>query len=230
MPFLLRRAALAVGIALCLPVTAALAGPTLTLSAEARSRVPNDEMIVTMAVEREGAQPGQPNDQVNRELADAIDRARKLPGVQARLGQVWTQTVQNSQGRITGYRVRGEVVLESRHFGDLGQLVGALGARLQMAGVGFQVSAQRREEERARLIDQAAVAFRTKAQAAARAFGMNGYELRSVALQDGVGPQPRYQPAPMALADGVRAAAAPMPVEGGDSEIVVGLSGSVELR
>ena len=226
----LHRVCLAAGIALCLPVTAAIAGPTLTLSAEARSRVPNDEMIVTMAVEREGAQPGQPNDQVNRELAEAIERARKVPGVQARLGQVWTQPTQNIQGRITGYRVRGEVVLESRNFGDLGQLVGALGTRLQMAGVAFQVSASRRDEERARLIDQAAAAFRTKAQAAARAFGMNGYELRTVTLQDGFGPQPRFQPAPMALADGVRAAAAPMPAEGGDSEIVVGLSGSVELR
>jgi predicted secreted protein len=225
-----RLPALAAGLAFALLTGAALAGPTLTLSADARVRVANDEMSVTLAVERDGAQPGQPNEQVQRELADAIERAKKVPGVQARLGQFWTQPSMSPQGRVTGYRVRGEVVLSSRQFAELGQLVGALGTRLQIAGVAFQVSGERRQEERARLIASAAEAFRAKAQATALAFGLKAYELRTLTLHDGGGPQPRYQPAPMAMAEGVRAAAAPMPVEGGDSEIVVGLSGTVELR
>jgi predicted secreted protein len=213
-----------------LAASVAFAGPTLSLSADARARVPNDEMSVTLAVEREAIQPGQPNEQVNRELADAIERARKVPGVQARLGQFWTQPVMSPQGRVTGYRVRGEVLLTSRNFAELGQLTGTLGARLQIAGVGFQVSNERRNEERARLIGQAAEAFRAKAKATAVAFGLRDYELRTLTLHDGGGPQPRMQAMPMAMADGARAVAAPLPVEGGDSEIVVGLSGSVELR
>jgi predicted secreted protein len=209
----------------------ALAGPTLTLSAEARARVLNDEMTVSMAVEREGPQPGQPSDQVSRELTEAIERAKKTPGVQARLGGISTQPTFSPQGRVTGYRVRGEVVLTSRNFAELGQLAGALAARLQIAGVGFQVSAARRDEERVRLIGQAAEAFRAKAKAAAVAFGLRDYELRALTLNDGGGGwQPRMQPAPMAMADGVRAAAAPLPAEGGDSEITVALSGTVELR
>jgi len=216
--------------ALALLAGGALAGPTLTLSADARARVPNDEMSVTLAIEREGSQPGQPNEQVHRELGEAIERAKKVAGVQARLGQFWTQPSVSPQGRVTGYRVRGEVVLTSRQFAELGQLAGALGARLQIAGVGFQVSNERRQEERARLIASAAEAFRAKAQATAQAFGLKSYELRTLTLHDGGGPQPRYPSAPMAMAEGVRAAAAPMPVEGGDSEIMVGLSGTVELR
>lgn len=217
-------------IALVLAAGVARAGPTLTLSAEARARVANDEMTVSMAIEREGAQPGLPNEQVSRELTEAIERAKKAPGVQARLGSIWTQPMVNAQGRVTGYRVRGEVVLTSGDFAELGQLAGTLGARMMIAGVGFQLSRARRDEERTRLIAQAATAFRAKAQATAVALGLRDYELRALTLNDGAGPQPRYMAAPMAMADGARAAAAPLPAEGGESEIVVGLTGSVELR
>lgn len=225
-----RVAALACAAVFALGAGAAQAGPTLTLAAEARARVANDEMTVTLAVERDGAQPGPPNDLVNRELADAIERARKVPGVQARLGQFWTQPVFGAQGKITGYRVRGELALESRNVAELGQLTGVLGARMQVAGIGFRVSAQRRDIERDRLLKEAADAFRAKAHAAAGALGYREYEIRTVTLQDGQASQPRFQAQPMAMADGVRASPAPLPVEAGDSEISVGMSGSVELR
>jgi len=230
MPAPLRRATIALAAVLVSFVAPAHAGPTLTLSAEARARVPNDEMTVTLAIEREGTQPGAPNDQVARELAEAIERAKKVPGVQARLGAIWTQPTTNAQGRVTGYRVRGEAVLSSRDFAELGQLAGTLGARMQIAGVGFHVSHARRDEERAHLIAQAAAAFRAKAQTTAAAFGLRDYELRALTLNDGGGSPPRYMAAPMSMADGARAAAAPLPTEGGESEIVVGLSRQVELR
>jgi predicted secreted protein len=226
---LFRIATLAVWTILACGGGAALAGPTLTLSAQARALVPNDEMTVTMAAEREAAQPGPANDQVSRELADAIERAKRVPGVQARLGAFGTQPMANAQGRVIGYRVRGEVVLTSRGFGELAQLAGALGARLQVSGVAFQVSGQRRDEERARLIGQAAEAFRAKARATATAFGLRDYELRALTLNDGGGFQPRFLAAPMVAADGARAAA-PLPAQGGDSELVIELSGTVELR
>ena len=204
------------------------AGPTLTLSAEARARVANDEMVVAMAVEREGPQVGVLNDQVNREVADSLERARKVPGVQSRVGALQTIPTIGPQGRITGYRVRGELLLESRDFSALGQLAGTLGARLQVAWVSFRVSPQRRTEEQARLLKEAADAFRARSQAAALAFGFRDYELRTLSLDPGHGPMPRMFAQPMAV-EGVRAAA-PMPTEGGDSEIVVGVSGSIELR
>ena len=97
-------------------------------------------------------------------------------------------------------------------------------------GSSISVISRRRPGKANFVIAQAAAAFRAKAQTTAAAFGLRDYELRALTLNDGGGSPPRYMAAPMSMADGARAAAAPLPTEGGESEIVVGLSRQVELR
>lgn len=214
-------------LAVC-PAIAAAAGPTLTLDASARASVPNDEMVVTLAVERDGPQPGPLNESVVAQLNAALADARAVEGVRARLGQVWTQPNVGRDGRPAGWRVRGEVVLESTRLQAVAQLGGRLAERMQLAGVSFRLSAERRRAEEQRLVAEAVQAFRTRAAEAARAFGFAGYELKEVALRSGGAPGPR----PMAMARGQAevAASAPLPTDAGDSDVVVGVSGSVELR
>jgi predicted secreted protein len=149
--------------------------------------------------------------------------------VKARLGSIWTQPNYTRDGKAQGWRVRGEVVLESTRMAAVAQLGARLGERMQLSGVQFRLSAERRQAEERRLIAEAARAFRARAAEAATAFGFAGYELKEIALRSGGGsPGPR----PMAaMARGAVAAdAAPLPTEGGESDVVVGVSGSVELR
>lgn len=207
----------------------ALAGPTLALDAQARAAVANDEMIVVLAAERDGPQVGPLNEAVLAQLNAAIAEARAVEGVRARLGSVSTQPDWGRDGKPRGWRVRGEVILESTRIAALAQLGGRLGERLQLAAVQFRLSAERRQAEERRLLGEAARAFRSRAADAAAAFGFAGYELRELALRGG-GPTPG--PRPMAAARGAAAdaAAVPLPTEGGDSEVVVGVSGTVELK
>jgi predicted secreted protein len=207
----------------------AVAGPVLSLDAQARAAVANDEMVVTLAIERDGAQVGALNDAVLSQLNAAIAEARGVEGVKARLGSIWTQPNYTRDGKAQGWRVRGEVVLESTRMAAVAQLGARLGERMQLSGVQFRLSAERRQAEERRLIAEAARAFRARAAEAATAFGFAGYELKEIALRSGGGsPGPR----PMAaMARGAVAAdAAPLPTEGGESDVVVGVSGSVELR
>lgn len=207
----------------------AQAGPTLTLDAQARAAVANDELVVVLAVERDAAQPGPANDAVLRALEAALAEGRATEGVKARLGSVSTQPQFNRDGRPQGWRVRGEAVLSSTRTAALAQLAGRLSERMQLAAVQYRLSAERRHLEERRLVAEAATAFRAKAAEAARAFGFFDYELKSLTLHTGgdAGPGPR----PMAMAAArAGAEAAPLPADAGESEVVVGVSGSVELR
>jgi len=210
-------------------VTPAQAGPVLSLDAQARAAVANDEMVVMLAVERDGTQVGPLNDAVLSQLNAAIAEARGVEGVKARLGSVYTQPNYTRESKTQGWRVRGEIVLESTRMPALAQLGARLGERMQLAGVQFRLSSERRQLEEKRLIAEAARAFRARAADAAAAFGFAGYELRELALRSGsTAPGPR----PMAAMarGGTEVAAAPLPTEGGDSDVVVGVSGSVELK
>jgi predicted secreted protein len=224
-----RLAAAALGfVALAATHAPALAGPTLALDAQARAAVPNDEMLVVLAAERDGPQVGPLNEAVLAQLNAALAEARGVEGVRARLGSLSTQPNWSREGRPQGWRVRGEVILESTRIAALAQLGGRLGERMQLAAVQFRLSADRRQAEEKRLVGEAAKAFRARAADAAAAFGFAGYELKELALRgSGTPPGPRPM---MARAGAADAAASPLPTEGGDSDVVVVFTGTVELR
>ena len=228
-PLTLRRLRpLAVAVSLLvggLAAGTAQAGPTVTLSADARGRVANDEMVVTLAVERDGADPGAANEGVVKALNDAIERAKKVPGVQARVGSLATHPTFNDKGKPAGYRVRGEVVLESRNFSELAALSGSLAQRMLLAGVAFRASSGLRDQEEKRLLQEAANAFRARSRAIATAFGMNDSDIREVSVGSRSGGGPR----PMAVSEAAMRAS-PLPTEGGDSEVVVSVNGKIELK
>lgn len=210
------------------PAPPVAAAPTLSLDAQARASVPNDEMIVILAVEREGPQPGPLNEAVLRQLEAALAEARAVDGVKARVGSVFTSPLPRPDGRVQAWRVRGEAVLESTRTQALAGLGGRLAERMQIAGVQFRLSEDRRQAEERRLLADAARAFRTRAADAAAAFGFAGYELGELTVSGGGGgPGPR----PMASARGAaEAMAVPIPTDGGESDVVVSVAGKVQLR
>ncbi len=225
----LAAAMFAAAIAALATPRAAAAGPTLELQADARARVENDEMSVTLAVERDAASPGGANETVLRILDEALAQARRVPEVTARIGGLGTSQNFDREGRPTGWRVRGELVLESRRMKELGALAGTLAQRLQIAGVSYRASRELRDATERRLLGEAARAFRDKAQAGAQAFGYAGYEPREMTVNSGGSPPlPVFRSA--ARGDVMAAAAPPVPSEGGQSEVVVTVHGRVELK
>jgi predicted secreted protein len=201
------------------------AGPKLTLDAQARSLVSNDEMVLTLAVERDGPQVGPLNEAVLAELNSAIALAKEVPGLRPRLGSVFTHPMHSRDGKPIGWRVRGEVVLESSQMEALAQLGGRLGERMQLANVQFRLSSERRRAEERRLLGDAARAFQARAGEAANAFGFKSFEMQELSLRAAEEPRPR--PMTMMRAE---AQSAPLPAEGGDSEVVVVVTGTVELK
>ncbi len=213
------------------PATGATAAtPDMHLDAQARSLVDNDLMTVVMAVEAQGPRVQELSQRVLATLQQAAARARALPGIEARVGSVNTQPVWGPKGRTGQWQVRAELTLASTDVAGLGLLASELTADLQIASVNFSLSRARADEVESRLMTQAAEAFKRKAQVMAQALGFKGYAIKSVTLTQSGNPPP---PRPVMLRSAVPAAdaaAVPIPAEGGKTEVVVTMSGAVELR
>jgi predicted secreted protein len=204
-----------------------LAGPTVELHASASSELPNDEMVVQLAVERAGPTAEKLNDEVLNALNLAIAKAKTVDGVKVRLGGVTTQPEWGAQGKRTGWRVRGVMVLQGKDLPATGALAGELSSDLQIAGVSFHLTEEARSREESRLLKQAATAFNERAREAAAAFGYGSFELKKLNV-DHASPNP---PRPMPMQMRASAAAAPqVPTDAGDATVTLTISGSVEFK
>lgn len=200
-----------------------VSGASLTLQAQARATAPADEMVVVLRTVQEGVNLGAVNQRVLSQLQAAIQEAKGLPGVHARLGAVSTQQrYAPTTGTPDGWRVHGEVILDSSQLKELGELTGKLSQRLQLGDVSFRLSQQKQANLEAQLLQEVSVAFKEKAQLTTQALGFTGYRLGALHLS-----QSRQPPAGIAPLTTMRAAPAALPTEGGEQEMSVTLSGTV---
>lgn len=211
----------------CLGQTA-LAGPVVQLEVVASSELPNDEMVVQLAVDRTGAAAEKLNDEVLDALNLALAKARRIEGVKARLGGITTQPEWGPQGKRTGWRVRGVMVLEGRDLRATGALAGELSADLQIAGVSFRLTPAARSREESRLLKEAATAFNERAQQTAAAFGFTAFELKNLNVNHAQGDPTR--PMQMEMRASAMASKASVPTEGGEATVSLSIGGSVELK
>jgi predicted secreted protein len=203
-----------------------LADTTITFEAAARSEIPNDEMVVNLAVERRGADTGALNEAVINGMRSIIAEAKAVAGVNAKLGYLATNPnyVNNVQD---GWVVQGGIVLDSKDMKALGELAGKLVQDAQISGISFRLSNEAKEKEESVLLSQAARNFRRKATEAAQAFGFKNYVIKQVTINR---PNERsYAPGPASgMARPVTASV--IPAARGNSEVIVTISGVTVMK
>jgi predicted secreted protein len=202
----------------------------ITLEASATADVPTDTLTVTLFAEEQGPDPGQLASRVNARLDEALAKARKEPKVEARSGNYQTNPTYDRANQITGWRIRADIVLESRDFKAVAALAGALQPALKLWSMTFSLSRGAREAAEATLLTEALGQFPEKARAIAKGLSFPGYVLGQIVVHnEGAAPAPvAYRGVAMsAMADA--APAPPVPVEGGKNAVTVNVSGSVVL-
>jgi predicted secreted protein len=209
---------------------AAQTGTRLNLDVAVRSKVANDEMQATFAVEKDGTDLGKVNEQVLQMLNAALDDIKKSPTIRGRLDSVYTNPNYNAQGKPTGWRVRGEVSMRSLDFPAMANLTGQLASRLQMAGIQFTLSDTARQKAEKQLLNEAASAFKLKATNATAAFGFTKYRLVELNLGNSSNVIVRPMAANVRGKLGDASAMNAAPVEGGDSEVILTVSGFIEMQ
>ncbi|MGF6792266.1 SIMPL domain-containing protein [Paraburkholderia sp. 35.1] len=201
----------------------------LSLNAQASAEVPQDEVEITLFYEQEASEPSSLTSTLNERADAALQKARGVSGVTARSGAFSIFPSTDRDGRITTWRGRTEVVLESRDFAAASKLAGQMASIMQVGNVRFSLSPQAQRAAEQRLSGEAIKSFREQAAASSQAFGFSSYSIREVNVShSGVMPRPMMMMSARAM--GADAKSAPLSLEGGTSTVTVNVSGSVQMK
>jgi len=234
----------ALALLLCVPAFAALppaqaqtepastkaAESLLSLDAQASAEVPQDVIHLTLFYEQQGNDPAQLSAALNQRTAQALRTADSIAheAVTIHTGTLSVSPSTDRDGKISGWRGRSELILESHDFGAAASLAGRLSDSMQIGAVVFSLSPESERAAQAKLSLSAIASFRQQAQSAAQAFGYNSYVVRDVHVNrsNGGAPRPMFM---MARAVGANETSS-IPVEAGDQTVTVSVSGTVALQ
>ncbi|RQR29206.1 MULTISPECIES: SIMPL domain-containing protein [unclassified Burkholderia] len=244
-----KKSALALSLALAaaMPVALTLASPAahaqtanphfpepagvLSLSSQASADVPQDIIHITLFYEQQAKDPGSLTSALNQRADAALAQAKGVSGVSAHTGAFSVYPSTDRDGKISAWRGRTEVVLESRDFAAASKLAGQLSNQMQIANVEFSLSPEAQRAAEQKLTTEAIKSFRARADEAAKAFGYSSYSIRDVNVGGGrnVQPYPRMMAMAAAPMDSAKMSA-PISVEGGKATVSVTVNGSVQMK
>jgi predicted secreted protein len=198
----------------------------IDLSASAQGEVANDILVAVLFRELEGANAAPLADEVNKSITQAIKRIRQVPEIKVQTVDYQTLPVYQKE-RITGWRVRQAIRLETADAAKLSALLGELQQQLNLQSIGYSVSPAKRKEAEDTLIAQALKSFQQRAELVTRELGRARYRIVALRVDTG-GPVPR--PPFMAARAMAAEAVAPPSIEAGEQKVEVNVSGTIELQ
>lgn len=217
-------AALSLFLSLGLAAATAVAGTLIELSAEVSLPAANDLLRATLYSEASGGNPTELARRVNGEIAEALKVARGQPGIKVQSGGQTTFPVYGQGQKIDGWRMRSEIVIETKDLPAASVLIGRLqGMHLAVAGIQLLPAPETRRQVADAAVGAALSAFEQRAALVAGHFGKT-WKIRQLNVGQSGGPLP--------MARGLRAAAMAaeaVPLEGGESLVGATVSGQIEL-
>ena len=217
---------------LLLPVAAAPAAEEtlfnqVHIDAQVERDVENDQLEVSMVVEKQGNQPDRLAAEVNEAMQWALDLARDARGVEVKTRSYQTHPVYRDR-TIVGWRASQELYLQSTDIPALTGLVGKLQERLQVRQMNFSPTRESRVRIENELIEEAMVAFRQRAGILKAHMDGKDYRVVNLHVNTGQsGPIP-YREMMMSKSMAEDAAMAPA-VEAGTSKVIVTVTGSIQF-
>jgi predicted secreted protein len=200
----------------------------VNLSSKATSQAANDTVTSIMYAQRQGNNLPALADEVNKLIAQAVGQAKQQTGVDVQVFGYQTTPVYQDQ-RLTGWRVRQMIRLQSRDAAQLSQLLGDLQSTLALESMHFNVSEEKRTQVEEKLIGEAIASFQRRANLIAEHLGLTGYRLVKMDINtNGMFPvRPlRSEVAAMAMQTQVR----PPDIEPGTQTLHVTINGTIELQ
>lgn len=199
------------------------------LSAQGSVEAPQDLLSISMNTARQGPDAGAVQNQLKVALDTALAQARqgaRPDQMDVHTGNFNLSPRYDRDGKITGWQGSVELVLQGRDFA----LISATAGKIQTLTVGnvtFGLSRGQRDRVEGEAQTMAIERFKARALQIAKGFGFAGYTLREVSVNtndQAVPPRPRM------MAMEARAAMSDVPVQAGNSTVLVTVSGTVQLK
>lgn len=201
----------------------------ISLRAEASQEVARDKMIVTLYTESQNTDPAKLAAEITTTMNQALDQAREVKAVTLRQGSRNSYPIYDTKNqKITGWRERAELRLESADFPALSKLTGELLNSLKMENMDFAIADATRKASEDALLKDAVTAFKARAQLATEALGGKGYKIVNLNFNTNGYPQPYARGGMMMKAAMMESAPTPQ-VEAGTSQVSMSADGVIEV-
>ena len=198
----------------------------ISVSASASAQVENDTLVAVLYAQRDGSSATKLASEVNRNIRWAVERLKQTTDINLKTLDYRTSPVYRD-GKLSGWRVRQSIRLESTDSAKLSTLIGELQEKLAVQSITHSVSPASRQAAENRLIAEAIRAFNARASLVAKE--LDRAEYRLVRMEVNTRDRP-IQPPPMRAAAVSMQSAAPPVLEPGTQEVRVTVVGTIELQ
>jgi predicted secreted protein len=195
------------------------------LSASAQKKIENDTVIATLYAQEEGSDAAQLADLVNERIADAINIVQQHDGIKVQTGSYSTTPVYH-KNKITGWRVRQNIRLESQDMTLVSSVLGKLQQTLALQALNFTVSPELKNSTDDALIADALKVFEQRAGNIVAQLGRKNFKIVDINVATSGNHYPRRSHEFAVMASDV---AAPS-IEAGEQTLQVTVSGQVEME
>lgn len=204
--------------------------PTIDLSVESSRAATNDLQRAVVYVEASDANLNALTNRVNQTINRGLATAKGATAVKVRSGNssTWPNYVRNSQ-KIESWRMRSELLLESRDSAALSELLGKLQGDFALGQISFAPSVETRRKAEDEAIVDALAAFKARAELAANALGRK-YRIRHVAINTNQSFRPMPMPAARAAVMSAASDSVAPAMEAGETQLNVIATGTIELQ
>lgn len=203
----------------------------IALRAEVNQEIAHDLMHVTLYSEAQNTDPAALAAEISKTLNASIVQARTVKGVSVASGSRNSYPVYDDKGqKITAWRERAELRLESADFSALSTLTGEMLQTLKMGAMSFSIADNTRKTHEDALLKDAVAAFKARAQLVSQALGGSGYKLVSLNLNTGGFQRPMPMRMEAMKGAAMMDAAVNPEVEAGTSQVSISADGVIEVQ
>jgi len=195
------------------------------LSASAQTRIENDTVIAALYAQEEGSDAVQLANLVNKRINEAIKLVKQHDAIKLQTSSYSTNPVYH-KNKITGWRVRQNIRLESQDMTLVSGVLGDLQKTLALQQINFAVSPVLKNRTDDELIAEALKVFEQRAKNITHQLRRKNYKIVdiNVSTSDAHYARRNYEVAAMSSK-----VAAPS-IEGGEQTIKVTVSGHIEME
>jgi len=195
------------------------------LSASAQTQIENDTVIATLYAQEEGSDSIQLAKLVNDRINQAIRLVKQHDAIKLQTSSYSTSPVYHNN-KITAWRVRQSIRLESQDMTLMSGVLGSLQQTLSLQGINFDVSPGLKNKTDDELINEALKVFEQRAKNITQQLRRKNYKIVDINVSTSANHYTRRNYEVAAMASKI---AAPS-IEGGEQTIQVSISGEIELE
>ncbi|MBN6081545.1 SIMPL domain-containing protein [Aggregatibacter actinomycetemcomitans] len=154
----------------------------ISFNTEVTKEVDYDVMEVTLFVKQENKNLKELNQAINEKVNAALDVIKKQSAVQIKKNTRNTQVRYDNKGKQSGWTERADLVLESKDFVVLSQVISDLNETFAIADVMQKLSNEAAVKFEDEMLKSALAQFQHKAQLIQTSLNAKGYEVISLGL------------------------------------------------